>query len=228
MIKLNDIPEVMEEAELPSGLLSELLANERSLATKEKMDLMYFFSPTGGFFVEPTRASFIPEDAVEITKSRYEALLGVQDGQKRIVIGPEGLPISTSLHSPTPVLIESAKKRVDSYMGSLMNTPVEFEGVTIRPESNEQASLTSLLTGAQFTGQDTFDFKFQNTWVTLSKEQLTRIVKGLHLYVQAMYTTLRSHHEALDKFVDLPQFEAQPVIDYDYTVNWPSFEDMVK
>lgn len=206
----------------------EMTGNETIVEVEHKPGMLYFFSPSeNGFFVERERLEGIPDDSVEITEELYLSLINNQDGSTRIIIGEDGLPCRSALFAPTEELIKAKKSEVDFYMAGLMRAPVTIDGVTIRPESDEQTSLTSMLTGAQFTGQTSFDFKFQDTWVTLTEEQLRKIVKALHVYVQAMYSALRAHHEALDKFKDLPQDKATPVVNYDYKQNWPVFEDFI-
>lgn len=206
--------------------IPELTGNEQIIEVEHIPGMLYFFSPSeNGFFVERVRIEGIPEDAIEITEELYLSLINNQDGSTRIIVGEDGMPCRSALYAPTEELIKAKKSEADIYMAGLMRVPVTIDGVTIRPESDEQTSLTSMLTGAQFTGQTSFDFKFQDTWVTLTEEQLRKIVKALHQYVQAMYSALRAHHEALDAFKDLPQDQATPVVTYDYKVNWPSFED---
>lgn len=188
----------------------------------------YFYSPSEkGFFVEATRNSNVPEDAVEIDEPYYDELLEGQRNGLSIFPDEDGLPILTKKYAEPTVLIEDMKRKCSAYRKFIMSSPVTLHGVTIRPESDEQTHLTSTLTGAQFTGQESFDFKFQNEWVTLSKADLQKVVTALHKYVQAMYTTLRMHHDSLDAFSELSYKDADPIVEYDVTVGWPEFDEFV-
>lgn len=203
-------------------------ADARPIPSMDETKLKYFYSGSaGGFFIEPDRGPSIPEDAVEISQGLHESLLSEQDGLKRIIADERGYPYATKKHSPTPELIAQQKIIADNWRKHLMRQPVTLLGVTIRPESSEQDTLTSLLMGAQFTGQESFDFKFQDTWITLDKDTLQKVVTALHRYVQAMYKCLRTHSETLDTFSDLPQSKADPVVDYDYKSGWPTIDQFL-
>lgn len=62
---------------------------------------MLYSKSTGGFYLPEVHGDYIPSDAVEVTDEAHAALLDGQSQGKRIVAGPDGLPMLADQPLPT-------------------------------------------------------------------------------------------------------------------------------
>lgn len=78
---------------------------------------MFYSKSTGGFYTIEIHGDSIPSDAVEISRATHAALLAGQAEGKRIVPGPDGLPVLTD---PEPqseaAVIASIASAVQSHL----------------------------------------------------------------------------------------------------------------
>jgi hypothetical protein len=82
---------------------------------------MIYYSPTGGFYSSKLHGGNIPDDAIEITESKYHELLSEQGLGKSIKAGPDGLPVAVEPPGPTDEQIMSKERAWrDAELASVM------------------------------------------------------------------------------------------------------------
>lgn len=63
---------------------------------------IFFSAGTGGFYHESIHGAAIPEDAVRVTRLRYDALLAAQAEGRRIIVR-DGKPVASAVRRPSLV-----------------------------------------------------------------------------------------------------------------------------
>lgn len=103
-----------------------------------------FYSPSTGYFYDDQVCTFIPEDAREFDPEERDALLAQVSHGKRLVCGPDGLPVLMD----APAQSQQELAEVERYWRSvqLMTT----DGVVTRHRDEVEESSSTTLTLEQY------------------------------------------------------------------------------
>jgi|SRR5476651_2738420 len=104
-----------------------------------------FYSPGTGFFYDDQVCTLIPEDVREFGAEERDALLAQVSHGKRLVCGPEGLPLL--MDAPVQSLEELAE--VERYWRSVQLTTTD--GVVTRHRDELEEGSPTTLTQTQYT-----------------------------------------------------------------------------
>ncbi|MFJ2279747.1 hypothetical protein ACIOUG_01250 [Pseudomonas sp. NPDC087803] len=75
---------------------------------------MYYSAVTNSWYDDPANYSDFPSDAVELTAAQYDEFVRFRPADKRVVPGPDGLPMIVDI--PVPSLREQTEaKRLQAY-----------------------------------------------------------------------------------------------------------------
>jgi len=214
---------IPEDAKEISDALYQSLKGRDVVADADGMPMLrpppkYFFSAiTGGFYIDAVHGDSIPEDAKEISRELYDALIGCD-----VVANAEGLPIPRPAVVPTNddkrAALKAAvtAKRYDIETGGI-DLP---SGVRIDTTREDQNSVANAIALADIAGVVSVDFKAASGWETITIPQLKQIGAAIGLHKQACYSAERAHHEAIDALLDAG------LDTYDLEAGWPTGEDL--
>jgi hypothetical protein len=104
-----------------------------------------FYSPDTGYFYDDQVCSFIPEDAREFDAEERDALLAQVSHGKRLVCGPEGLPVLMD----APAQSHEELAEVERYWRSVQLTVTD--GVVTRHRDEVEEGSPKTLTPTQYT-----------------------------------------------------------------------------
>lgn len=106
-------------------------------------------------------------------------------------------------------------KRWDVMTGGL----VLPNGVAVGTEIDDQNRITSVVANAELAGltdADTVDFKATSGWVSLTIGEIKSLAGVIGQFVQACFSSERSHHDAIALLE-----EAEDIDAYDVDQGWP-------
>ncbi|WP_429118274.1 DUF4376 domain-containing protein [Aeromonas hydrophila] len=176
---------------------------------------MYYSKSKNGFYCAVIHSD-VPQDAVEITKDEYSALLDAQASGKRITADDNGHPIAIDqpplVSTQSLLLAEVATKRWQVETGGIY-----INGRHISTDRESQAQLTSTynsLLGALIS--DTYWKAADGSFTLVTLSEIEIMLRAVSEHVRACFSAEQRHVAAIISLQTQADLDS-----YDIHTGWP-------